>query len=166
MEPLFHNIVTFEAHDFGVRELLCIAALSGCATALPTDPSALVITEVAAAGTPDDWVEVKNVSDEPIDLDDFVVVDTRGDLDRARPLGAATLAPGDRHVRILTEATVGFRLAGDEEIWVYRVANGTLVDGIDWSQGASPPGGSLARPGDRGAFVTVAVDTRGRANHD
>lgn len=131
---------------------------------MTTDSSGLVVTEIAAAGTPDDWVEVMNISGDPLDLDDFVVVDARGDLERARPLGAVTLGPGERHVRVLSDATVGFRLAGDEELWVYRASDGALVDGIDWRQGASPPGGSLARQADTGAFVTVTSDTRGHAN--
>lgn len=122
------------------------------------------MTEVAAAGIPDDWVEVLNVSEEHVDLDDFLVVDERGALERARPLGAVVLSPGERYVRVLSDATVGFRLAGDEELWIYRASDGALIDGVDWSQGESPPGGSLARRGDVGPFVTVARDSRGRAN--
>jgi hypothetical protein len=147
-----------------VRGTFLIIAFAGCASAMNGEPTGLVVTEIAAAGAPDDWVEVMNTSDEPLDLDDFVVVDARDDLDRARPLGAVTLAPGERHVRVLTDATVGFRLAGDEELWVYRAGDGALVDGVDWRQGASPPGGSFAREGDVGAFVTVTTDTRGHAN--
>lgn len=131
---------------------------------MSAEPAGIVITEIAAAGMPDDWVEVKNVSDAPVDLDDFVIVDKRDDLERARPLGAVTLGPGERHVRILSDATVGFRLAGDEEIWIHRAEDGALADGHDWAQGASPPGGSLARRHDVGTFVTVAPDTRGHAN--
>jgi hypothetical protein len=122
------------------------------------------VTEVAAAGAPEDWVEVLNISDEQVDLDHFVVVDERDALERARPLGAVVLAPGERYVRVLSDATVGFRLAGDEELWIYRESDGALIDGLDWSQGESPPGGSLARRGDVGPFVTVASDSRGRPN--
>jgi hypothetical protein len=156
-----------------VRELLghgivvvATAALGGCASAMPAEPSGLVVTEIAAAGLPEDWVEVLNVSDEPIDLDDFVVVDDDKKLGRARPLGAIMLAPGERHVRVLTDATVGFRLAGDEELWIFRADDGALIDGYDWSQGASPPGGSLARRSDVGAFGTVRVHTRGHVNRE
>jgi hypothetical protein len=141
-------------------------ATSACTSALANEPSGLVISEIAAAGVPDDWVEVKNVSDEPIDLADFVIVDDRKDLDRARPVGATILGPGERHVRVLTDSTVGFRLAGDEEVWLFRLSDGALIDGVDWAQGASPPGGSLARRGDTGAFVTVSEDTRGRPNRE
>jgi hypothetical protein len=90
--------------------------VSACATSATSDARGLIVTEVAAAGIPDDWVEVMNVSDDPIDLDDVVVVDGRGELERARPLGAVTLAAGERHVRTLDDTTVGFRLAGDEEL--------------------------------------------------
>jgi hypothetical protein len=156
-----------------VRELLghgivvvATAALGACASTMPAEPSRLVVSEIAAAGLPEDWVEVLNASDEPIDLDDFVVVDDRKRMDRARPLGAIILAPGERHVRVLTDATVGFRLAGDEELWIFRAEDGALIDGYDWSQGASPPGGSLSRRSDIGAFETVRVHTRGHANRD
>lgn len=154
-----------------MRELLChgyvvaaTAALGACAGTMNNEPAGLVVSEIAAAGTPDDWVEVLNTSDEPIDLDDFVVADDRRNPDRARPLGAVVIGPGERHVRVLTDATVGFRLAGDEELWIFRASDGVVVDGFDWDQGASPPGGSVARRGDIGAFETVLDHTRGRAN--
>lgn len=140
------------------------AACTGANAGAINGEPGLLITEIAAAGTPHDWVEVKNISERWLDLIDYVVVDAHDDLDRARPLGAVKLAPGERYIRVLTDATVGFRLAGDEELWIYRAADGALVDGVDWDQGASPPGGSFARRGDTGMFVTVARDTRGRAN--
>lgn len=143
-----------------------MAAAAACTSTPTSEPSGLVVTEIAAAGEPDDWVEVLNVSGESLDLDDYVVVDNRSDMDRARPLGASELGPGERYVRVLNDATVGFRLAGDEELWVFRVGDGALVDGIDWAQGASPPGGSLARRGDTGRFETVYEHTRGRANRE
>jgi hypothetical protein len=156
-----------------VRELLghgfvvaATAALGACASAMPSEPSGLVVTEIAAAGLPDDWVELVNTSDEPLDLDDYLVVDDRSNLERARPLGATVLDSGERYVRVLTDSTVGFRLAGDEELWIFRASDGALIDGYDWSQGASPPGGSLARRGDVGAFGTVRVHTRGHANRE
>ena len=126
--------------------------------------ASLVVTEVAAAGVPDDWVEILNVSAEPVELIDFVIVDEAGRLERARPLSDVILAPGERHVQVISDEACGFRLAGDEEVWIYRAADGRLVDGIDWRQGASPPGGSLARSRDRGAFVTVTAPSRGLAN--
>ncbi len=143
---------------------VAIVTTAACATAADSTAPALALTEVAAAGIPDDWVEVLNVSDEPVELVDFVVVDERGRLDRARPLGATTLAPGERQVCAIDDATTGFRLAGDEEVWIYRAADGALVDGVDWAQGASPPGGSLARRGDSGGFATITTDSRGAAN--
>lgn len=142
-----------------------MAALGGCAGSFGAEPaSGIVVTEVSAAGMPDDWVEVMNVSGDAVDLDDFVIVDKRGKLDRARPLGAVTLSPGERYVRVVSHATVGFRLGRGESVWIYRAADGELIDGIDWPRGASPPGGSFARKADTGAFVTVRTDTRGDAN--
>jgi hypothetical protein len=147
------------------RSIAAMAFGAGaCASTMVAEPSGLLITEVAAAGEPEDWVEVMNTSEAPVDLDDFVIVDKRDAIDRARPVGAVTLGPGERYVRVISDATVGFRLAGDEEVWIYRAGDGALVDGVDWNQGASTPGGSLARQDDVGAFRTVAKDTRGQTN--
>lgn len=144
-----------------LASLVCIAACTE--SAAPSGPS-LVVTEIAAAGVPDDWIEVLNISAEPIELIDFVIVDQRDRLDKARPLSDLVLAPGERHVQVISDEACGFRLAGDEEVWIYRADDDRLVDGADWRQGASPPGGSLARSHDTGAFVTVTAPSRGAAN--
>jgi hypothetical protein len=146
--------------------IIAAAAATACTETELTPPpgSALVISEIAAGGEPADWIEVVNVSAEPIALIDFVFVDERDHLTRARPFADVTLAPGERHVQYVHDVITGFSLAADEEVWVYRAADGRLVDGVDWRQGASPAGGSLARSLDTGAFVTVTAPTRGMPN--
>jgi hypothetical protein len=148
------------------RTALAVAAagLVACTETPPAPAGALVISEVAAAGVPADWIEVVNVSAEPLELVDYVFVDERDNLDKARPFADVVLAPGDRHVQTIDDASCGFRLAGDEEVWIYRASDGRLIDGVDWHQGASPPGGSVARSRDTGDFVTVTRPTRGAAN--
>ena len=146
--------------------LLAAAAACTETEAVPAPGNALVISEVAAAGIPVDWIEVINVSGEPVELVDYLFVDERGNLGKARPFPDLTLAPGERYVQIIDDMSCGFGLAGDEEVWIYRASDGRLVDGVDWRQGASPTGGSLARIRDTGAFVTVTRHSRGAANGD
>ncbi len=151
-----------------IRSLVVIAALAPAVVACTEPPPAprrgLALTEVAADGDPVDWIEVVNVTSQPLDLVDYVYVDLRNDLERARPFSDITLEPGERHVQAISELRSGFGLAADEEVWIYRASDGALVDGVDWDDGASPAGGSLARLGDTGGFVTVAVATPGAAN--
>lgn len=137
---------------------------TGCTEVTPAPRHGLVLTEVAAAGEPHDWIEVLNVSGQDLDLVDYVLVDLRGDLERARSFADVTLAPGERFVQPISAARVGFGLAADEEVWIYRASDGALVDGIDWELGSTPAGGSLARLGDTGGFVTVTAATPGAAN--
>ena len=145
--------------------LLAVVATSGCVDQPPLAPgSGLVLTEIVATGAPHDWIEVMNVSGQRLDLIDYVYVDSRGDLDRARMFADITLSPGERHLQPVSASRSGFGLADDEEVWIYRAADGALVDGHDWYPGAMPAGGSLARLGDTGSFVAVAVATPGAAN--
>src|SRR5262245_54275268 len=117
----------------------------------PDAPAAqriLVINEVAASETPD-WFEVVNVSGAPIQLDQFIYVDIANDFAKARPFPPMMLVPGAYYVQTVDDATSGFKLAGDEELWVYGAANHALSDGVDWAQGDSPAGMSFARSPDK-----------------
>ena len=130
-------------------------------SAQPREGSALVIDEVGAAGAPD-WFEIVNPTNAPIDLSDFVYVDVADDLERARPFPPRTLAPGERHVQSVDKAIDRFRLGAGEELWIYRVADGAEIDGVDWERGDSPYNGSYALvPSVTGEFQTLARDTRG-----
>ncbi len=135
----------------------------------PTDAPAgvpiriLVINEVVASGTPD-WFEIVNATTAPVELSDFVYVDAAGDFMKARAFPAMTLGAGARYVQDVDDVTAGFKLAGDEELWVYRASDHALSDGVDWADGASPAGMSYARvPDVFGPFVTQTA-TRGTAN--
>lgn len=135
-------------------------APADAATGLPT----LVINEVAAAGDPDDWIEVKNVGPAAIELGNFAFIDS-GDVIDAAPLDDLTLAPGAYHVQVASDATSGFKLASDEEVHLVRSADGVEVDAVDWAEGESPELGSYARiPDGTGAFQAVAAHTQGATN--
>jgi hypothetical protein len=70
-------------------------------------------------------------------LSDYAFVDRAGDLERARAFPEdVVLAPGQTHRQVCSEVRSGFALGDDEELWVYRAADGQLVDGVDWAPGA------------------------------
>jgi len=123
----------------------------------------IVINEVGAGDTPD-WFEIVNATTAPIQLADFVYVDVADDFSKARAFPTMMLGPGARYVQDVDDATSGFKLGSDEELWVYRTADHALSDGVDWPEGASPAGMGYARvPDVFGPFVTQTA-TRGTAN--
>lgn len=162
--------------------VLAVVAVAGCSNAAdPIAPDArppvdapdadapppldtLRVNEVVAAGAPD-WIEVVNVSGAPLELSDYCYVDTAGDLAKCAAFPAGALAPGAYHVQDVASDTSGFALGGDEEVWIYRIADGRLVDGVDWDEGDAPANQSFARlPDTTGAFARTNVVTRGAAN--
>lgn len=147
---------SLRAPSFWVTFALAIAAC----TEPPHRPAdGLRLTEVVVDGSPYDWIEVVNAGDVPLHLVDFVYADALGDLDRARPFPDLRLAPGQRHLQPVDRARSGFALDGDDELWLYRVEDGALVDGVDWQHGDVPAGGALTRLDDTGDFVAAPVAT-------
>jgi hypothetical protein len=125
----------------------------------------LAVNEVAAAGDPEDWFELLNVSSAPVDLGGFMYIDEADDPARAVPLLATVLAPGGRHVQEVSDADAGFQLGGTDALWLYRVGTTSPCDGVAWSSGDSPSGGSYSRiPDGTGDFETTEPDTRGVTN--
>jgi hypothetical protein len=123
----------------------------------------LVINEVAPGENPD-WIEVVNATLAPVQLADFVFVDAEGDFVKAVPFPSMMLGPGARFVQDIDGTVVPFKLASDEEVWIYRASDHALSDGIDWPDGAAPTGMSYARiPDVFGPFQT-APQSRGGAN--
>ncbi len=127
---------------------------------------AVVINEVAAKGDPADWFELFNIDRVPVDVsgwtfDEDVTVDAPG-------LGVIAdgtiLAPGAfLRVEVSDEAS-GFKLGADEALILFN-ADGQVVDAVDWSDGDSPAGGSLARiPDGVGQFHTAQVATPAAQN--
>lgn len=123
----------------------------------------LVVNEVAPGEAPD-WFEVVNATTSPVQLADYVYVDLAGDFAKAKPFASMMLGPGARYVQEVDDTISGFKLGGDEEIWVYRASDHALSDGVDWDAGAAPMGKSFARSPDVfGAFVT-GNQSRGISN--
>jgi cysteine-rich repeat protein len=125
----------------------------------------IVINEVAAAGDPDDWFELVNTGDAPVDLAGWTFTDDIvGEPGRSPFPDAAVVAAGGYYLVQFDAAFPGFGLGGDEELGVFD-ADGELVDGVDWDEGASPEGASLGRiPDATGGFETLFTPTPGAMN--
>jgi hypothetical protein len=124
----------------------------------------LRVNEVAAAGTPTDWVEIVNASNAPVELSEYCFIDS-GAVTACAPLPAMQLAPGAYFTIDVTDETNGFKLGGDEEISIYRISDKRLSDKADWDEGQSPGGESFARiPDTSGPFARTNMVTRGAAN--
>jgi hypothetical protein len=123
----------------------------------------LVVNEVAAGDTPD-WIEVVNATTSPVELSDFIYVDSEGDFAKAKAFPAMTLAPGAYYAQDVDDVISGFKLGSDEAIFVYRASDQALSDSVDWDEGAAPATMSFARsPTVFGDFATGA-QSKGTAN--
>ena len=92
-------------------------------------------------------------------------MDTKDDFAKAVPFPAQTLGPGAFATQDVDGVIVPFKLASDEELWVYRATDHALSDGVDWNDGDSPTGGSYARVPDTFApFLTTTHPTKGLPN--
>ena len=133
----------------------------------PPPPPVLRINEVAAKGEPEDWVELILIAPPgvgPVALDGYALSD-QPDISSAALL-SGSVAAGERVVIEVSDATLGFKLAQDEAVFLWG-PSGELIDSVDWEAGESPEGGSLARvPDGEGPFQTVAAHTRGGVNQE
>ena len=137
---------------------------AGAGDAAPAPLRLVVINEIVASGTPD-WFEVVNATTAPIQLSDYVFVDARDNFTKAVAFAPHQLAPGEFFTQDVDGTVVPFKLASDEELWVYRASDHALSDGVDWAEGDSPVGGSFARDPDVfGTFTTTTKPTKGAAN--
>lgn len=125
----------------------------------------LVINEIAANEVPD-WFEIVNATPAPVQLDQFVFVDARFDFAKAVPFPAITLGPNEYYRQNVDGVTVPFKLASDEDLWIYRASDHAMSDGVDWVEGASSPAGwSYARvPNVFGTFRTITPQTPAAPN--
>jgi hypothetical protein len=130
----------------------------------PAALNLLVINEVAPGETPD-WFEVVNVSGAALDLSLFSYCDVPDDFTKAKPFPAMSLLAGDRFAQDVDDTISGFKLGGDEALYVYRISDSALVDSVDWDEGAAPTGMSYARiPDTTGDFVMGSTQSKGEAN--
>lgn len=125
----------------------------------------LVLNEVAAAGDPEDWIEIYNASDQPVALSDlWMTDDPEGEPFKGAFEQGAALLPGQYLVVYLSDDYPGFKLGKDEAFALFD-NDGQRLDGTDWEEGGSPEGGSWARlPNLTGDFATTWAPTPGAPN--
>jgi hypothetical protein len=163
-----------------MRSIVLVSLLAACSNAAdPVQPDAptsmidapsgppldiLRVNEVVAAGAPD-WIEVINVSSAPVELSEYCYVDVAGDFAKCKPFPAMQLAPDAHFAQDVDDPISGFKLGGDEEIWIYRIADSRVSDSLDWAEGDSPANESFARiPDKTGTFQKTNVVTKATAN--
>lgn len=124
----------------------------------------LRINEVVATGAPD-WIEVVNHTGAAVQMSDFCFTDTPDDATACKPFAAMSLAPNAHFAQDIDDTTAGFKLAGDEEVWVFQISDHRASDSVDWDAGDSPANGSFARlPDITGLFSRTNQPTKSAAN--
>jgi len=149
---------------FALVAVCVVVAGCGAPEDVPVAFDDLRINEVAASGTPLDWVEIVTVGDVDVSLDGLFLTDDATDPGKGAIPAGLLVRPGEFVVVEIDEFSVGFRIGSDEQL-VLIDTDGLPIDTADWAEGGSPDGGSFGRSVDgAGEFVTFAVDTRGASN--
>ncbi|MCT1999147.1 lamin tail domain-containing protein [Brachybacterium muris] len=131
----------------------------------PVEPVAagVVINEVVSdGGIPDDWVELVNPTDAPVDISGWYVLDEDDTKDPSVIVDGTVLQPGEFFV--IERDELGFGLGKGDQARLF-LPDGTLVGRAAWPAGthATP---SLARcPDGTGDFQLSAAATQGTANN-
>lgn len=138
------------------------AADTGEADTLAPIPN-VVINEVAAAGDPDDWVELYNGESAAVDLAGWRFRDDDETHGYVFPTGTSIAAGG----YLVVERGVDgfdFGLGGADSAVLFDDAD-RLVDSTTWLDGESPSGGSWGRfPNGTGEFSRRWVASKGSEN--
>lgn len=125
----------------------------------------LYLNEIAAAGDPDDWIELYNPGDTAIDLAGWKFADSLSDPAKQVGFASGASVPAKGFLLItVTSGEQGFKLGSDEEVGLWD-PQGNLSDSADWNEGDSPAGGSYGRSPDGGAtWQTFSTATPGASN--
>lgn len=146
-----------------ILALALIGGLSAVPVIAQADVPAIVVNEVESqGGSPDDWVELKNIGDAPIDLSGYVLTDNSPEDPTHRHVIAENtiVAPGDRLV-----IDVGgdvFGLGGADSVHLFAADGTTLVDTVSWTAHSAT---SIGRcPDGTGEFRDTSQPTKGAQN--
>jgi hypothetical protein len=122
---------------------------------VPASVTGLVINELAAAGDPDDWIELYNGGTDSVDLGGWTLTDS-DPLHTHVFAGGQNIGAGGYKLLLRKEAgAFTFGLGVMDSVVLYD-ASGVLVDRVDWAEGASPTGTSYGRiPNGTGDFQTL-----------
>ena len=126
-------------------------------------PGGIVINEIeSSGGSPDDWIELRNTSAEPIDISGFIVSDS--DDTHRWPVPAGTVVPaGAYYVVDIATVAGGFGLGASDAARIFAADGTTLIDSYAWAGGHAPT--SLGRcPDGTGEFSVTGEPTKGTAN--
>lgn len=112
---------------------VAVAATAAQAAPLPT----VVINEVESnGGTPADWVELKNVGADPVDVGGFIMKDDNDSRVKAIPTGT-TIPAGGYFTFVVDEAPNGFGLGAADKARLYLPDGTTLIDETSWTAHAA-----------------------------
>lgn len=126
---------------------------------------AIVINEIAPAGTPDDWIELFNAGATTVDLSGWTLRDD--DPTHGYTFPAGTLLPAGVYLAIGRGPDgFDFGLGGADAVLLSK-PDQTIVDQTAWTTVDLPDGANWGRyPNGSGAFKTLWNPTRGAANQD
>jgi len=143
--------------------LITGSAFAATQTATAADLPTVVINEVESnGGTPADWVELKNIGTDPVDISGWIVKDDNDSRTKAIPAGT-TIAPGGYFTFVVDEDPNGFGLGGADSARLYLADGTTLVDSTSW--GPSHALFTWGRCDDgTGAFVQTTASTKDAPN--
>ncbi len=144
----------------GVGALLLTSGtgVAAMADVAPPDLPPVAVNEVE---TDEDWIEITNTGDEPVDVSGWIVKDDNDNRTLAFPDGSV-LEPGG-FLSVLTDAgPSGFGLGANDEARIFLPDGTTLVDAFAWT---GHPATSYGRCTDRfGDFAVTASATPGAVN--
>ena len=122
--------------------------------------SPIRINEVESAdGSPGDWVELMNISADPVDVAGYVVKDNDDAHAYAIPAATSIAAKG---YLVLDESALGFDLGDADAVRLYGADGTTLIEQYSWT---APAAQSYARCKDGlGDFKDTKAPTRGAVN--
>lgn len=129
-------------------------------SAAVTVAEAIRINEVESnQGTPGDWVELVNLSNEPVDISGYRLKDNDDSRPFAFPVG--TIVPANGFL-VVEEAQFDYGLGANDMVRLLAPDNTTIIDSYAWTAHAST---TYARcPDGTGAFGTASTVTKGAAN--
>ncbi|MBN2441503.1 MAG: lamin tail domain-containing protein [Spirochaetales bacterium] len=131
----------------------------------------LFINELSANSTEtDDWIELYNLTDSPIDLSGFYLGDDLSDpLQWTFPRGS--IIRGNDYLVIMANnedegLQTNFSLGKDEAVVLSTPGGTTIIDSIDYNEIDVPVDTSYGRSQDAGEFwITFANPTMGSSNN-
>ncbi len=112
-----------------VSETVTKGAANDC---LPPAGAGIRLNEIESnGGTPGDWVELTNISDETVDASNWLIKDN-DDTRTTRLPGGTTVDPGA--FIIIEETTLGFGLGAADSVRLYAEDGVTLIDQHSWTE--------------------------------